>query len=151
AELAEFDWHGFQHTPDASLVADSPEEDARVLREILEGRLGRYLNEASTALVDGEGRLAAFLLTSEQNPRRAVYLDLVVRPEARRQGVARYLLKWGARSLAGLGHSAVRLWVSEANSAARTLYDSIGFRPVGRAVIYRFGGDSGASQAHRSL
>ena len=150
SQLARVDWAAFQGTPDASLVADTVEDDERVLREIRENRLGRFLPEASTVLFDPTGTVTAFLMTAEQTPRRAIFLDLVVRTDARRRGVGRYLLTWGARALAALGYESVRLWVSESNEAARRLYASIGFVPHSRAVIYRFGGDTAEPQPQRS-
>lgn len=146
-ELAQLDWNAFQGTADATLVADSVEDDRRVLEEIQANRLGRYLDEASTVLRDPHGAVAAFLLSAEQTPHRAIFLDLVVRADVRRQGVARQLLVWGTRALAALGYESVRLWVSDSNRAARSLYDALGFRPRSRAVIYRFG-PSTDPQAH---
>lgn len=139
AELARVDWTAFQGTPDASLVADTVEDDARVLQEIRENRLGRFLDEASLVLIDRAGAVAGFLMTAEQNPRLAIFLDLVVRTDARGRGIGRHLLQWGARSLAALGYDSVRLWVSQTNAPARRLYASLGFQPQSRAIIYRFG------------
>lgn len=135
--LAQLDWIAFQGTADETLVADTPEEDARVLGEIRSGLLGRFLDEASTLLVDAQGRVVGFLLTAEQTPRRAVFLDLVVAPDRRKAGLGRYLLAWGRRALTALGYSTVRLWVSETNFDARRLYDRAGFVPAGRALVYR--------------
>ncbi len=136
--LARLDWAAFRGTPDESLVADSVEEDRRILEEIVRGDLGRFLEEASTGLVDDEGRFAAFLLTAEQTPHRAVFLDLVVHPEMRGRGLARFLLAWSMRALFALGHEEVRLWVTAANAPARRLYEATGFLPVLEATIYRY-------------
>ncbi len=136
--LAQLDWLAFRGTPDESLVADSLEEDRRILEEIVGGELGRFIEEASAALVDDEGRFAAFLLTAEQSARRAVFLDLVVHPAMRGRGLGRFLLTWSMRALFALGYDDVRLWVTAANAPARRLYDAIGFRPVLEASIYRF-------------
>ncbi|HZY91290.1 MAG TPA: N-acetyltransferase [Thermoplasmata archaeon] len=152
--LATLDWTSFQGTPDQSLVADTPADDAHVLEEILRGLLGRFLDEASTGLADARGELLGFLLTAEQTPRRAIFLDLVIRPTSRGQGLGRYLLTWGMRALSALGYETARLWVTESNVVARRLYDELGFQPKGRALIVRFQGDERATasppQPHRS-
>lgn len=153
-ELARVDWMAYQGTADESLVADSPAEDARVLAEIQQGLLGRFLDEASTVLVSGDGGLAGFLFTAEQTPQRGVFLDLVVRPDLRQKGIGGFLLRWGMRALLALGYSSARLWVTESNAPARALYQGLGFRPAGRAVIYRFrpvvGAPASVPQAHSS-
>ena len=137
--VQQLDWMAFSRTPDASLIADTPEENGRVLREILDGRLGRFLDEASTVVIDRTtGTLAGAMLTSEQNPRRAIYLDLMVMPTFQRQGIGRFLVRWGFRALRALGYSSVTLWVTEANRPARALYDGEGFEPRGSAMIYRW-------------
>ncbi|PYP75157.1 MAG: ribosomal-protein-alanine N-acetyltransferase [Gemmatimonadetes bacterium] len=62
--------------------------------------------------------------------------DLAVAPEARRRGIGRALLE---RALAVLWETGVRtlfLEVRESNHAARTLYQSSGFRSVGRRPGY---------------
>jgi ribosomal protein S18 acetylase RimI-like enzyme len=138
AQLAALDWTAFRGTPDETLVADSPEEDQRVIEEIRRGLLGGFLEEASLTILDREGALVAFLLTAEQTPRRAIFLDLVTRADTRRQGLAGFLMRWGIRALAALGYESVRLWVTESNVPARALYDRLGFRENGRALIYRF-------------
>ena len=62
--------------------------------------------------------------------------DLAVAPEARRRGVGRALLARAIEVLADLTVRAVHLEVRESNRAARTLYESAGFRPVGRRRGY---------------
>ena len=152
--LAELDWHAFQGTPDETLAADTVDDDAHVLEEILRGLLGRFIDEASTALVTPEGHLEGVLMTAEQTPRRAIFLDLVVRAPSRRRGMGTFLLAWGMRALTALGYESVRLWVTESNTTARRLYDRLGFEATGRALIVRYpadaGGPGGPPQPHRS-
>jgi ribosomal-protein-alanine N-acetyltransferase len=62
--------------------------------------------------------------------------DLAVAPEARRRGVGRVLLARALDVLAELEVRAVHLEVRESNRAARTLYESAGFRSVGRRKAY---------------
>ncbi len=136
--LVELDVRAFRNTVDAQLIGTDRTEYGRMLDELIEGRLGRFLDEASTALVDAStSELEAALLTSEQTPRMAIYLDVMVEPSHRRRGLGRYLVRWGFRALAALGYSTVRLWVTSENEPARALYRATGFREVASAVIYR--------------
>ncbi|MCI4362237.1 MAG: GNAT family N-acetyltransferase, partial [Thermoplasmata archaeon] len=148
AALAELDWRSFQGTPDERLVADTVEEDRQSLEEILNGRIGRFLEEASCALLRDGRELVGGILVSEHDPRTAVVLDLLVEPSERRKGIGRFLLLWGLRALTALGYSSVRLWVTEANRPARALYDSLGFSVSGRSRIFRYEREGGGSAAH---
>jgi ribosomal protein S18 acetylase RimI-like enzyme len=149
--IAALDWLGFQGTPDESLVAETVEDDRNIVSEIVEGRLGLFLDDASTALVTTSGHLVGILLTAEQSPRRCVFHDLVVHPAHRRKGLGDYLVEFGFRAARALGYSEVRLWVTESNAPARALYDRHGFRPALGTLIYRFSREAadGAPQPHR--
>jgi GNAT superfamily N-acetyltransferase len=137
AALVDLDLRGFAGTEDADLFARDTGEYARMIRGILDGRLGRFLPEASCALVTPEGGLGAFILTVELSPRVALFADVVVDPSLRRQGYGRHLMEWGLRALSALGHESVRLWVTESNEAARQLYRSLGFHSYARSTIFR--------------
>jgi ribosomal protein S18 acetylase RimI-like enzyme len=149
AALAQLDWAAFHGTPDESLIADTIEDDQRILSDIVAGHLGRFLPEASMALVDAEDHLVGALLTAEQSPRRAVFLDLVVHPAARRRGLGSRLVRFGLRAASALGYGQVGLWVTASNEPARALYDAHGFRPERRAVIYRFNRATAATASVR--
>ena len=150
AALAALDWAAFQGTPDASFVSETPADDERSLREILDGRLGRFLDEASAAVVNAEDHLVGAILTAEETPRRVVFLDLVVHPAHRRTGLGRRMIVWGLRAAAALGHDTARLWVTESNLPARRLYESVGFVPGARIAIYRWERGGPAPQAQFS-
>jgi ribosomal-protein-alanine N-acetyltransferase len=62
--------------------------------------------------------------------------DLAVAPEARRLGIGRALLNEAIAALAAAAVRTVYLEVRESNQAARTLYASAGFAPVGRRRGY---------------
>lgn len=66
----------------------------------------------------------------------AEILTLAVIPAARRIGLGRSLLGAARAAAAAAGALAMFLEVSEANQAARALYASCGFRPVGRRRTY---------------
>jgi ribosomal protein S18 acetylase RimI-like enzyme len=151
--IAALDWIGFQGTPDESLVAETVEDDRTIVSEIVEGRLGLFLDEASTALVTTAGHLVGILLTAEQSPRRCIFHDLVVHPAHRRKGLGHSLVEFGFRAARALGYSEVRLWVTESNTPARALYESHGFRPALGTLIYRFSREAagGAPQPQRAM
>ena len=137
--LARLDYQAFSGTVDANLIGTDPLEYRRMIDELIDGRMGRFLGEASTAITCGDPEeLVGAILTSEQTPQLAVYLDVMVAPRYRRQGIGRYLVRWGFRALWALGYPRVRLWVTERNETARRLYESVGFAPAGTALIYRY-------------
>jgi ribosomal protein S18 acetylase RimI-like enzyme len=147
--LADLDFRAFRGTTDELLIGGGPAEYLRSIESLLSGQLGRFLDEASTALLEGEPpRLVGALFTAERNTRRAIFLDLMTDPERRRRGFGRFLLAWGLRALWALGYQSVRLWVTESNVAARRLYESMGFVPGTRATIYRWDRVSSSPQAH---
>jgi ribosomal-protein-alanine N-acetyltransferase len=63
-------------------------------------------------------------------------LNVAVRPEVRRRGIARRLMARALERLADAGVRHVFLEVRESNAAARAFYDRQGFRPVGRRRGY---------------
>jgi ribosomal protein S18 acetylase RimI-like enzyme len=136
--LTELDWRSFLGTPDETLVADTIEENRQTIVDLLGGKLGPFLDEASTTLVQDDGALVGAILTAEHDARTAVFLDLLVDPSHRRKGVGRFLIAWGLRALTALGYSTARLWVTEANEPASSLYRSVGFEVVGRTRIFRY-------------
>jgi ribosomal protein S18 acetylase RimI-like enzyme len=136
--LHELDWRSYRGSPDQNLISDTPQGNRRMLEGILQGELGRFVEEASAALVDPGGREAGFVLTVEESPRRGSVVDLAVDPERRRRGLGRALLLRALRALLALGYERVRLWVTETNAPARALYESTGFRPDATAYLYRW-------------
>jgi GNAT superfamily N-acetyltransferase len=136
--LQQLDARGFRGSVDESLLADTPGENARLLSELIGGMYGRFLAEASRVLVDRDGAPVAAILCAEQSSRTAVVLDAVVDPPWRRRGLGFYLFQWSIQALRALGYEAVQLWVTEANTPARALYDRLGFRPWARSIIYRW-------------
>jgi len=61
--------------------------------------------------------------------------NVVVAPERRRRGIGRELVRMVVR-LAGAAASAVLLEVRESNTAARQLYEKLGFVEIGRRPGY---------------
>ncbi|MFZ5448900.1 MAG: ribosomal protein S18-alanine N-acetyltransferase [Thermodesulfobacteriota bacterium] len=63
-------------------------------------------------------------------------LNLAVHPAYRRQGIARRLLSEGLAQAQALGARIAWLEVRPSNAAARALYESFGFKEVGRRPQY---------------
>lgn len=136
--LADLDLRSVRNTADAWLIGDRIEEYQRVTAALLEGSLGRFLDEASTALYQADpARLVAAILSAERSPRKGIFVSFMVDPELRRRGYGRYLFRWGLRALWALGYERVQLWVTAANQPARRLYEEFGLEPTARSVIYR--------------
>jgi ribosomal protein S18 acetylase RimI-like enzyme len=147
--LADLDRRAFVGTVDELLIGRTHGDYRHVLEALLDGELGRFVDEASTALIAPEPtRLVGALLTGEQSARRAIFLDFVVDPRDRGRGFGRFLFRWGLRALTALGYSSVRLWVTSSNAAARHLYDEVGFRVAAAASIYRWDRPGSSPQAH---
>jgi ribosomal protein S18 acetylase RimI-like enzyme len=147
AALADLDWKAFRGSVDDQLVGGAPEEYSRVLVGLLGNALGAFLDGASTALIEREPvRLVGGILTAEVSAQEAVFVDIMVDPERRRRGYARYLLRWALRALVGLGYDRVRLWVTASNRAALRFYEGEEFRRVATTSIYRWERPAGAPQ-----
>jgi ribosomal protein S18 acetylase RimI-like enzyme len=147
--LAELDRKAFLGTLDELLVGRTASDYARVLQSLLEDGLGRFLDEASTALLyEDPPRLIGALLSAEQSPRRAVFVDFIVDPAERGRGYGRFLFRWGLRALWALGYSSVRLWVTSVNTTARHLYEEFGLKVTASASIYRWDRPGSARQPH---
>jgi len=148
--LAELDTRAFAQSVDALLVGSDVAHYRHVLTTLLDGQLGLFLDAASTALYRPDPpELVGAILTTERSARRAVFVDFMVAPERQRAGVGRFLLRWGLRALWALGYERVRLWVSAANTPARRLYETSGFRTTATASIYRWSRSAAQPQTSR--
>ncbi len=149
--LAELDRAAFAGSVDELLLGREPDAHRRSLEALLGSQLGRFLEEASCALLEAEPtRLVGAVLCSERSSRRAIVLDLMVDPARRRHGLGRYLLAWALRALWALGYESVVLWASLENAPALALYRSAGFRTRLAATIYRWERPGPAAQPHAS-
>lgn len=149
--LAELDRAAFRGSVDELLLGDEPQSNRRAIEAILDSRLGRFLGEASGALLESEPtRLVGVVMSAERSSRTGIVLALMVDPERRRRGWGRFLLGWTLRALWALGHERVRLWVSTRNEPAVELYRAFGFRTVLEAAIYRWDRPGSGAQPQRS-
>lgn len=136
--LAELDFRSVRDSVDALLIGDRIEEYRRVTSALLEGSLGRFLDEASTALYRPDPpTLVGAILSAERSARKGIFVSFMVDPEFRRKGYGRYLFRWGLRALWALGYERVHLWVTAGNEPARRLYEEFHLAPTARSTIYR--------------
>jgi len=147
--LADLDWRAFRGSDDALLIGPEPIQYRRVLDALLAGEMGRFVDEASTALLLSDPpRLAGAILSAERSPRRAIFVDFMVDPELRGRGYGRFLFLWGLRALWALGYERVGLWVTRSNEPARRMYERSGFLVTARAAIYRWERGAPTPQPH---
>ena len=147
--LADLDFRSVQGTVDALLIGERMDEYRRVTSSLLAGSLGRFLDEASIALIRQDPpRLVGVILSAERSPRKGLFVNFLVDPEFRRRGYGRYLFRWGLRALWALGYQRVHLWVTAANEPARRLYQEFHFEPTVRSTIYRVTRGAEAPQPH---
>lgn len=136
--LADLDFRSVTGTVDALLIGERIEEYRRVAEAMIDGSLGRFLDEASTTLlIPDPPRIVGAILSAERTARRAIFVNFLVDPEFRARGYGSYLFRWGLRALWALGYESVHLWVTTANEPARRLYHRFGLEPTLRSTIYR--------------
>ncbi len=137
-QLTTLDWRTYRGTPDETLLSASPEGNRELLENALAGLFGRYLDEASPAARDPDGRLLGFAIGCEESLRSGVVLDIAVDPEFKRRGIGEALLLRCLRGLLALGYPRAHLWVTHGNRPARALYEKVGFAEDTSATIYRW-------------
>lgn len=83
-------------------------------------------------IVIGESCVMGFLLSRQLAPDEHELLNIAVHPQARRQGHARQLLQHALKQSPGSWYLEVR----KSNSAARRLYEAVGFQVCGHRPAY---------------
>jgi ribosomal protein S18 acetylase RimI-like enzyme len=115
-------------------IDDEGETFADAVAEIdrtFAGGYGDLLFDCSFVIERGEF-LASACLIGQSDPKAApLVVFSMTRPEAQRQGLARFLLRRAINALVDRGHDRLRLIVTEGNAPAQRLYASLGFRPIG--------------------
>lgn len=115
-------WRAFeQEVPAPAHVVVDHDEELREIDQIVR-------EELAFVALDEAGEAAGFVLARRPNPRLGFISDLYVRPDARRSGAARALVRELAAAFTGNGIEAVSLAVGADNERARTVYDRWGFR-----------------------
>jgi ribosomal-protein-alanine N-acetyltransferase len=119
---------------------------AAMSRDLVEVGLGWHYKSAVIARLIGDPEtitavacdargMAGFAILSLTNERAHLVL-LAVRPEVRRRGIARRMLRWVLASAAVAGVASVHVELREANVAAIALYRSAGFTEAFRLPGY---------------
>ena len=99
-------------------------DHARELREIEQ----IVREEVAFVALDESGEAVGYALARRKQPRLGFLTDLYVRPDSRRQGAARALVREVAAALAEQGVEFVSLEVGASNAPARAVYARWGFR-----------------------
>lgn len=114
-------------------IDDEGETFSGALAEIdtvFAGGYGNLLSECSFVIERGEF-LASACLIGRLDPHGApLVVFSMTRPDAQRQGMARFLLQRSIDTLLDRGHDRLTLIVTEGNAPAERLYASLGFRPI---------------------
>ena len=114
-------------------IDDEGETFADALAEIdkaFSGGYGDLLLDCSFVIQRDEFLASASLigLSGADDVPRVIFS--MTRPDARREGHARYLLRRSINALLNCGFTRLQLIVTEGNSPAQSLYESLGFRPT---------------------
>lgn len=95
-------------------------------------------NPLSCWLVSLEGETVTGYVGSQTVLDQTDMMNIAVHPDFRRQGIARSLIEALTQALKKRGSRALMLEVRASNIPARTLYETLGFAPVGvRRNYYR--------------
>jgi len=93
-----------------------------VWEEILE-----YVRDGIALVADADGELVGYALAKLESPRIGYLSDLYVRPESRRRGVAKTLLREVTAWVNDQGADVLALHVMTSNLEARLVYSRLGF------------------------
>jgi len=100
---------------------------------------GRFLDAPGFLVADDGDHVVGFVV-GDRIPNHGEALghvkDLAVHPQRRGDGIGRLLLSTAIERLRERGVVSVKLEVRESNDAARSLYDSFGFRALRRVPRY---------------
>ena len=103
-------------------------DDARAaVRQLFDGEFGAMLWAVSEVSARAGRLVSATLLTRWQE--RPFVAFMMTAPGQQRQGLARAGLRRAINRLAAAGDTVLRLVVTQGNTRAEALYESLGFRP----------------------
>ncbi len=114
-------------------IDDEGETFADALAEIdkvFSGDYGDLLFDCSFVIERGEFLVSACLIGLSEPDGVPLVVFSMTRPDARREGLARHLLRQSIDALLGRGFAHLRLIVTEGNTPAQNLYASLGFHPI---------------------
>ena len=105
--------------------------DARAeIQKVFSGAYGRFLPECSFVIEHGEFLASACLITWFEPHAAPLVAFSMTRPDARRQGMARYLLRRSIDALLDRGDGRLTFVRTLGNELAVALYRSLGFREL---------------------
>lgn len=114
-------------------IDDEGETFADALAEIEKtwrGAYGRFLPGCSFVVEEGEFLSSACLVSFFEPHAAPLVVFLMTRPEQKRRGLARLVLRRSMGALCEEGHDRLTLVVTDGNEPAQRLYDALGFRPI---------------------
>lgn len=121
-------WAAYRGTPDERDAGDGVGSATEEIRLVFAGEHGRFLPDASFVAED-DGRLtAAALVTLWKETPLLAYVFTA--PSHTGRGLARRLIEATMGALTEQGHDRLSLAVTEHNTRARALYESLGFVEV---------------------
>jgi len=88
------------------------------------------LSDCSFVIERGEFLASACLIGRSSHDDVPLVVFSMTRPDAQRQGLARFLLQRSIDALLDRGHERLPLIFTEGNAPAQRLYASLGFRPI---------------------
>ena len=100
------------------------------IEKMFGGEYGRFLPEVSFVAEDGEFLSSACLVSFFEPHAAPLVVFLMTRPEAKRRGLARQLLRQSINALLDAGTSRLTLFVTDGNEPAQRLYEALGFHPI---------------------
>ncbi len=98
--------------------------------KIFSGEYGRLLPDASFVIEQGDVLASACLISWYEPAGSPFVVFTMTRPEFKRQGMARALLKQSIQALLDHGYDRLTLIVTDGNEPAVRLYHKLGFSPV---------------------
>ncbi|MCI4330723.1 MAG: GNAT family N-acetyltransferase [Thermoplasmata archaeon] len=105
-----------------------PVRDAREsAHDLLHGKYGRWMSDASFGVAEGEELAAAVLVNDYHGP---LVTEVMTAPGHRRRGLASHLLRSAVSALRAQSAPAPRLVVTTWNQRALRLYERLGFERV---------------------
>lgn len=114
--------------------APSPASAHAVLEDEL-AEVDRMLESGIAAVAEEDGEALGFALARQKRGTEGDVSDLYVRPEARRRGIARGLMRLVTDALREAGATHVTLFVDEDNDEARSMYRRWGFTERVRQLV----------------
>jgi ribosomal-protein-alanine N-acetyltransferase len=121
-------------------------EGAATLTEIHAEAFANYWNPSdfndffatpgTTAIVAESAGRAAGMVVVRVTHEQADIITIAVRPEFRRRGLARELMRQSIEIAKSLGATELFLDVENGNTAALALYDTLGFSQISRRKLY---------------